>query len=171
MKTVAEIWHSCQEKIPNTTTELPTPELASTEEFSAFAEALAEVYSLGELIESDWFHQFILLKSPAFYEAMEFNRLLQLSLKNSLRKDMKQRLRSIENGLNGLEETISDQQPREFTQKSKIKFQRSTGLRHFAASKDIIEEKERVRRQKNKKIFIFIALIIIVLMLIFNLMF
>lgn len=166
MKSVAEIWQSCQESIPNAATELPTPELACTEEFNAFAEDLAEVYSLGELIESDWFHQFILLKPRAFYEAMEFNRLLELSLKKSLRNEMKQRLRRVENGLNGLEETVADGHPAESMEKMKIKFQRSAGLGHFAASKDIIEEKQRERRQKNKKIIIFIALIIISLALI-----
>lgn len=163
MKSVAEIWQSCQEAIPNAARELPTPELACTEEFNAFAEALAEVYSLGELIESDWFHQFILLKPRAFYEAMEFNRLLELGLKNSLRKDMKQRLRRSENGINSPDETRAEEGSRE---KTKIKFQRSAGLRHFAASKIIIEEKQRERRQKNKKIIIFIALIIISLALI-----
>lgn len=166
MKSVAEIWQSCQEAIPNAARELPTPELACTEEFNAFAEALAEVYSLGELIESDWFHQFILLKPRAFYEAMEFNRLLELSLKNSLRKDMKQRLRRSENGINSTDETRAEGDSRGSIEKMKIKYQRSAGLRHFAASKDIIEEKQRERRQKNKKIIIFIALIIISLALI-----
>ena len=166
MKSVAEIWQSCQEAIPNAARELPTPELACTEEFNAFAEALAEVYSLGELIESDWFHQFILLKPRAFYEAMEFNRLLELSLKKSLRNDMKQRLLRSENGLNSQEETLADERSTESMEKTKIKFQRSAGLRHFPASKDIIEEKQRERRQKNIKIIIFIALIIIALALI-----
>ena len=170
MKTVLEIWQNFQQEFLNATRELPTPELASTEEFNAFAEALAEVYSLGELIESDWFHQFLLLKPRAFYEAMEFQHLLELSLKNSLRKDMKQGLRSIENGLHGLEETVRDGEPREFLQRSKIKFQRSVGLRHFAAAEAIIEEKLRERGQKNKKIVIFIVLIINVLALIYMLL-
>ena len=167
MKNVADIWQACRTEDPKFGTELPTPEAACSESHASFAEALAEAYALGELIESDWFHQFILLKPSAFYASLEFHRLLELSLKKNMRAGMKARMSKSERVLPSLEEPALESVGRD--RKLQIKFQLSSnGLPRFGFAAPILEEKARVRRKKHKKIIIFITLIIIALVLIYT---
>jgi hypothetical protein len=166
MKNVADIWQACRTEDPKLGTELPTPEVACSEDYASFAEALAEAYALGELIESDWFHQFILLKPSAFYASLEFQRLLELSLKKNMRAGMKARMSKSERFLPNLEEPALESVGED--RKSKIKFQLSSnGLPRFAFAAPILEEKARAQRKKRKKIIIYIILIIIALSLIY----
>ncbi|MFM6934470.1 MAG: hypothetical protein ACKOXP_03440 [Flavobacteriales bacterium] len=161
MKSVMEIWQSIREESTSLSADVPSPEMACSKEFSFFAEALAEAYQQNELIESDWFHQFILLKPSAFYEVLEFNRLLELGIKDSIRKGMKRKMARLERRQANLE--ASEGLEREVSTSSQIKFQLSRGLPNFASAEYILAQKQQQRRKKSKQIIKFILLIIIAL--------
>lgn len=158
MKSVMEIWQSIRGESTSLPADVPSPEMACTKEFSFLAEALAEAYQQNELIESDWFHQFILLKPSAFYEVLEFNRLLELGIKESIRKGMKRKMARLERRQANLEAL-----EREVSTSSQIKFQLSRGLPNFASAEYILAQKQQQRRKKSKQIIKFILLIIIAL--------